>query len=372
MAVNAVLIAQEDLARACGSTMRTQFAAEALVRAGASVTTVGWATGKPLIESGDVVVAGGRGAIGKLRAIVAGLGLARRGATHVMLTSIGAPYNGFVAWWLCRRGVKVVYDAHDPVPDAIVLVFGSGALVRLGMPLVALSQRLLDRSTSVTFAAGGPRFEGRLRAHGWRGEILPVLNVHGLVDGRTPPDRTLRSRLGWNGAKIVIYAGGLQRWRGLTTQIDAVALARARGADVRMILNGFFDQMDYASYARARGLGEDAIAVFPALLPADALHGMLAACDFVVSSERVDYITQSKVCDALANGVRVVSIDDGRDINAFFGDLFAYYDGTPQDLARVLAECEGRMTDGECETAIERLKGLREQSRANVLRAFDL
>ncbi|MHB8433416.1 MAG: glycosyltransferase [Candidatus Tyrphobacter sp.] len=372
MAISAVLIAQEDLGRRCGSTMRVRFAAEALVQAGARVTTVGWASGPPLVAHGEVVVAGGTGALGKLRAMLRGIALARNGATHVLLTSIGAPYNGFVAAFLRRCGVKVIYDAHDPVLDAIPLVFGRGPLVRLGMPLVRLSLRLLDRATSVSFAAGGPRFEARMRAGGWRGPVLPVLNMHGLEDRNAEPDPALRRRFGWNGAKVAVYAGGLQRWRGITTQIDAIALVRERGADVRLVLRGFFAQTDYAAYARSRGLGDGALTVLETPLSAQELHRLLATCDFVVSSERVDFITQSKICDALADGMRVISIDDGRDINTYFGEFFRYYDGSAQDLARALVECDGRMSAAETAMALERLDALREESRANIRHAFDL
>ncbi len=364
----AVIIAQEDMGRHCGSTMRVRLVAQTLVQSGTRVTTVGWATAQPLVAYGEVVVAPGRGAVGKLRAVLRGVALARSEATHVMLTSIGAPYNGFVAWYLRRRGVIVIYDAHDPVFDAIPMVFGNGVLVRIAMPLVRLSQRLLDGATRTAFTAGGSRFAARMRAGGWRGPMLPVLNVHGLADAAL--DAVPRRPAEWGNAKIVVYTGGMQRWRNITTQIDAVALARERGFDVRLVLRGFFAQNDYRKHARSRGLGDDAFIEMREPLSVQAFHALLAACDYVVSSERVDFITQSSICDALANGVQVVSIDDGRDINTYFGEVFRYYDGSAGDLARVLAECDGRMQEGDWRTARERLAALNEESRANVRLAF--
>ncbi|MGH7737036.1 MAG: hypothetical protein ACREMP_04100 [Candidatus Tyrphobacter sp.] len=366
----AVLIAQEDIGRHCGSTMRLQLVAETLVAAGTRVTTVGWASAQPLVTYGDVVVAGGRGAVGKLRAMLRGIALARAGATHVMLTSIGAPYNGFVAWYARRCGLTVIYDAQDPVFDAIPMVFGNGLLVRLATPLVRLSQHLLDRATHATICAGGPRFEARMRAGGWRGPMFPLLNVHGLSDTAAARDPAVRRRYEWGNAKVVIYTGGLQRWRRITTQIDAIGLARESGADVRLVLRGFFAQRDYGAYARSRGLGDGAFTELREPLSGMAFHALLAACDFAVSSERVDFITQSTICDALADGLRVISIDDGRDINTYFGQFFRYYDGTAHDLARVLVEYDGRMPEDEWQTARERLAALREESRANIRSAF--
>jgi glycosyltransferase involved in cell wall biosynthesis len=367
----AVLIAQEDVARHCGSTMRVQFAAETLTQAGMRVITVGWASAQPLVSCGEVVVAPGRGAIGKLRAMLRGIALARSGATHAMLTSLGAPYNGFVAWYLRRCGVTVIYDAHDPVFDAIPMVFGNGALVRAGLPLVALSQRLLDDATPSTLVAGGPRFEARMRAGGWRGPMVAVLNTHGVASASASGERAPRPPE-WDDAKIVVYTGGMQRWRGIATQIDAIALARKGGADVRLVLRGFFAQGDYAAHARSRGLADGALIEMREPLSVPAFHALLASCDFVVSSERVDFITQSSVCDALANGVRVISVDDGRDINTYFGEFFRYYDGTAADLARVLAECDGRMEEEEWRRARERLADLSAWSRGNLRFAFGL
>lgn len=369
MNARVVIITQEDLAKPCGYNRRIAFIAETLVQSGAEVTTVGWSGDGAPIAAGDVVVAGGRRALGKASALARGFAVAmERSATHVLIASIGAPYNGPFAWLLRAAGIRVIFDCQDPVLRMLGLLFGRSLPMRVALAWVAISQRLLDAAVSATFAAG-PSLERMLRDEGWRGPILRVLNVHGSGDAADAADPSVRSRRGWENAKIVVYAGGLQRWRGLDMQIEAVALARARGADVRLMLVGFGDRAGCERYARECGLAADSAVVLDPVQPAQ-LYAVLAACDFAVSSEDVRYGMQSKIFDYLANGVRVLSIDDGRDINQYFGEFFRYFDGSADGLANLLIELDGRMTQAERDAARSRLNDLCEQSRANVRRAF--
>lgn len=370
-APRAVLVTQEDLAKPCGYNRRIAFIAQTLTQAGVGVTTVGWSRGAPLPLAGETIVAPGLRGAGKLCAMALGYAAAlRTHANHVLIASIGAPYNGLFAGALKFVGRRVVYDSQDPVIQQIALLFGGSGVMRVLLLWVACAQRLLDRFTDVTLSVG-PGLDRIMRAEGWRGQIVRVYNIHGAIQAGDASRSRLRDRPGWRNAKIVVFAGGLQRWRGIDLQIDAVALARENGADVRLVLVGFHGGEACETYARERGLNED-VAVVLDPVPPHELYDMLADCDFAVSSEDVRYGMQSKIFDYLAAGIRVISIDDGRDVNALLGEFFAFFDGTAEDLARKLAELPPRMTEPERIAARNRLTALWNESTSNVRHAFDL
>lgn len=366
-----VIISQEDLARPCGYNRRLDFIAEVLISANEQVYVIAPTSGgSPIISHGSVVALRRRGALGNALAVFRALAviILRRPKT-VVLTSIGSLYNGMLATTIALLSSgRIVYDCQDPVVEILGELYGQSILVRFALAVVSIQQRMLDAATYVTLVVGKSQ-ESLMRASGWRGAVLPVLNVHGVGKQGNANRTKLREKLGWQSSKIVVYAGGLQRWRGITVQIEAVALARKLGTDVRLLMLGFHDQEDLRLCAKGLGLSEDAVCILDAVGPTE-LYDILATCDFAVSSESLKYGMQSKIFDYLANGVRILSIDDGRDINLYFGDFFRYFDGTPHDLARHLSVLPGRMTPAEQTAAQEKLTGLRDEASANIRRAF--
>lgn len=368
-----IIISQEDLAKQCGHNRRLDFIARALSDAGAEVFAVGPSSGGPPTINGTNIAALRKPPPPRflwviLRSLVE---IVRRRASAVLITSIGAPYNGTLAALIktvLRR--RVVYDCQDPVIEILSELYGHGALLRLTMPLVLRQQRILDRAVTTTLIVGKSQ-EALMRSNGWIGTLLHVFNVHGGIAAGDAGRSAFRQQYGWESSKVVIYAGGLQRWRGLDLQIDGIARARAKGADVRLLILGFNEQQDLQQRCAALGLAQEAVVIAQAV-PADELYDILADCDYAISSEALTYGMQSKIFDYLVNGVRVISIDDGRDINHYFGDFFRYFDGTAEGLAQSLIETPPRMAGEEQSAAAERLRHLWDLSRANAAQAFGI
>ena len=95
---------------------------------------------------------------------------------------------------------------------------------------------------------------------------------------------------------------------------------------------------------------DNALQILDDVPPAE-MTTVLQQCDVAVSSEPVDYLMQSKYFDYLCNGVRVVAINDNRDLTRTFGSLVDTYDGTTSGLASYLAGRPARMTGAQAQQA---------------------
>lgn len=137
--------------------------------------------------------------------------------------------------WLARRGVKVVYDAHEDLPRQI---YGKQWLAKPLRPVAAgaaafLQRRALRRFHLVFCATG-------LIARGFRGiikNIVTLRNYPALAE--FPPTNTPREA-------AVCYVGALSVSRGALEMARAAALA-----GVPLYVAGRFETQDLAARLRA-------------------------------------------------------------------------------------------------------------------------
>ncbi len=332
-------VAQDDLSLNSGYAFRVDRIRRALESAGCAVTVFGFCSDTPVIPC---IVRQSRSSLRRLWPFWQGF---VRSADCVVVTSVGAPYNGLYAMMLRLIGKRVIYDMHDPVIYSLPELFGRGLPMRLAMRWIRVSEWLLDLASIATIASS--RRGGELyRAWGWRGPIDVGYNIRADADVSPTAGPLVRTEFGWSGATVVVYAGGLQRsLRGLERQIEAVIEARVRGADVVLLLVGFGDRPYFER------LGAPLIATgalrFVEDVPPERLASILQECDVALSCEPIGYLMQSKYFDYMCSGVRVASVDDGRDLIEAFGALVERFDGTLGGLADYLVGAPRRLTDDE-------------------------
>lgn len=336
-------VAQDDLSKNSGYAFRVDRVRRALVAAGCDVEVLGFCASEPVIAC--VALRSGS-PLRRLWPFWQGL---VRPADCVVVSSVGAPYNGLYAVVQRLFGRRVIYDMHDPVVYSLPELFGRGPAMRLAMHWIRTSERLLDRACTATIASSRRGAE-LYRAWGWRGRIGVAYNIRSDAAIPTRADAALRAEFGWRDSTVVVYAGGWQRnVRGLERQIEAAIGARARGADVVLLLVGFGDRR-YFEDLGAPLMPAGALR-FIDDVPPDRLVDILQECDVALSCEPVGYLMQSKYFDYLCSGVRVAAIDDGRDLIDAFGSLVERLDGTTSGLIEYLAARPGRLSEDEAARA---------------------
>ncbi|HEX5275347.1 MAG TPA: hypothetical protein VFW34_08725 [Candidatus Rubrimentiphilum sp.] len=340
-------ITQDDLSKNSGYAFRVDRLRRAMEKAGAAVEVVGLSLGRPAIESTVVQL---RSPLGRLWTLFAGL---FRRADYAVITSIGAPYNGIYAWLLRLFGKRVIYDLHDPVLYSLTEVFGKGPLMRVALPYLAFSEHLIDRAAVATVAAS-PSAIDLYKQRRWHGPMKLAYNVRDIPTG-THEGRSIREPFAWTDATIVVYVGGLQRGvRGVEQQLAAITEARGRSAPVVLLMLGFrMLGMRDGAYFEKLGrplIEENALHILDDVPPAE-MAKILQQCDVAISSEPIGYLMQSKYFDYLCNGVRVVAIDDNRDLIRAFGNLVDTYDGSTAALADYLAGRPARLAEAQIEQA---------------------
>jgi glycosyltransferase involved in cell wall biosynthesis len=164
-----------------------------------------------------------------------------------------------------------------------------------------------------------------------------------------------------------VYAGALQpRFRGIETQLEAVARVRARGGDLRFVVLGSSGS-DEVFRALARDLGIEAFVQFLPAVEPERLADILRDCDVAVSNS-LQYALPSKIFEYIRNGVRLISIDDGNDVNSVCGAFVELYDGTLEALVTGLVSLARTPPDPE---RIERADRFLAELRAQNDRTID-
>jgi glycosyltransferase involved in cell wall biosynthesis len=198
---------------------------------------------------------------GMLLAAGASVSMTQRNRAQLLVcTSLGAPVNPLISFVAKRLGIHVLYDCQDPPIETMSLVFGRGILARILKFWVSATDAMLRRSVSWTFSVSRG-VDRLLRQHNWRMPIYRFYNAHAVeqfadADG----DLGFREKYGWQDASVLIYAGGLQpRIRGIEIQLEAVALARRAGANVKLIAFGAGDPELFLHIAEKLGISQDVV-----------------------------------------------------------------------------------------------------------------
>jgi glycosyltransferase involved in cell wall biosynthesis len=356
-----VCVTAEDLSKNSGYAFRVDAMRKAIEAAGHEAEVVGFRSKDAAIPCISIR---STSPLRRLFPLVQGI---VRKSDCVVITSVGAPYNGLYAFLLRLIGKSVLYDCHDPVTDVVPMLWNLGILGKPIVSYIGWSERLIGKIATATFA-GGPLFAQMLREAGWQSPILLFYNLGRAGEAGPSEAGDFRETLGWTGSTVLVYAGGFQNTRGLQQQIEAVTLARERGHDVRMLLVGFGDRAAVEASA-GRLIAEGALHV-ETDVPPERLRRMLEACDVAVSSEPFRCGLQSKMLDYVRSGVRIVAIDDDRDIVRTFGELVIRYDGTTSGLAEVVARPPQRLSESERRAGSEIVESMQRTSSESVARVL--
>jgi|GEM_PF-6466831 len=316
-----------------GFTGLLDYQASILQGAGHSTTIVGMASGEPIVTTPTHYVRG-TGARTQARAAVEIVRYAlRQRPDLVVLTQAGAPLVAPIAMALRSAAIPLIYDCMDPVIEVIRSGIGPGPVFYALKPWLIVSHRIIDRSVAATLSVS-PGLDRILRMRGWVGPILRFYNIHGTRLIGRKGFSGVRTAHGWESATILVYAGGLQQgFRGLEDQIRAVSLACRRGLNLRFLIVGYGNPAPFLKIADECGVAES-VRIMPDMPPA-ALADILADCDVAVSNS-LPYALPSKIFEYINNGVRIISINDGNDVNNLCAEFVELYDSSLDGLAAAL------------------------------------
>ncbi|HET9096096.1 MAG TPA: glycosyltransferase [Candidatus Baltobacteraceae bacterium] len=355
-------VAQDDLSKNSGYAYRVDRLRRAMENAGAAVTVLGYCSGAPAIECTCTKSRLFR----RLWPLWKGLATPASGA---VISSIGAPYNGIYALLLRLSGKTVIYDAHDLVQYVLPATFGKHWAI--ATPWIALSERLVGVAAAVTITASPTAREFYAKRYG--GFVRLMYNIRGNNAPAPLVRRDIRKEFGWQSATIIVYAGGLQRGvRGIERQFEAVAAARARGMNVVLLLLGYGERGYFESLGAAL-LREGSLRFIDHVAP-EMMGGILRQCDVAVSAEPIGYLLPSKYFDYVASGVRVVAIDDNRDVIRALGEFVARYDGSTEGLVQYLTQGVERMDVASVERGralIRSLDGMADKIATEIVENLD-
>jgi glycosyltransferase involved in cell wall biosynthesis len=339
--VKILFCANDDLSDSSGITRYIDFMGRSLIEHGHEPLIVGYARygTSTLTTPADLRPFKGH-AVAKLRTAFATVVRAVRDRYPVVaLTQLAAPLNAPLSLVLRVAGKKLLYVCMDPPPETYPEVFPDSKMVRIAVPLLGVSEGIIDRCCAATFSVS-PGVDRIMRARGWRGRIRRFYNVHGTAVGASPVDTPSPFDASWENDPVVVYVGHLQPgFRGIEEQVDAVAAARAHGARVRLAVVGRGDGAFVRARAAALGI-EDSVRIVPTMSPAE-LSQFLMHCDAAVFAS-LSFALPSKVFECLAHGLRLFAIAGETDVNELLGDLVEPYDGTPVGLAAAFEGCAKR------------------------------
>jgi glycosyltransferase involved in cell wall biosynthesis len=195
-------------------------------------------------------------------------------------------------------GARIIYVVHDAVPHAWRLPnllrgiekFGFRIAYWCAAELVVLS----------------PKAAEILRAiYGLRGKPIHFIEHGYQAPGPAPP---------LPGNRRLFVFGSLRRNKGIKEAIQGVIKARARGADVQLLIAGAPHRDDLSYWVECAALAKahpEAIEVREGYVSNEALPGLIASVDAFLLPYR-DFASQSGVAmEALGNGRALVACAEG-------------------------------------------------------------
>ena len=210
------------------------------------------------------------------------------------------PTTGVVVRIVCAlRRIPYVYDAADIWSDAASMATSSTAVTRVLRRLERFAMRGATRL--VTISQG---VVDRVRALG----IERPIAVTGFG-----ADTSSFSYRPADIQPLVVYAGSYSTWHGAEVVVDALAVLRDKGVDVRLLVIGNGEQETLAVRARDRGL--ESVVEFAAPVDPEDLSRVLGGALVSIATLRpgtgYDYAFTSKVYSSLAAGCPVVFAGPG-------------------------------------------------------------
>jgi glycosyltransferase involved in cell wall biosynthesis len=203
--------------------------------------------------------------------------------------------------------VPHLYDMHSSLTQQLTnFAFSRSAILR---NLFQAIERLMIRRSRVVIVIC-PALEDTVRAIDPGAQVVLIENAPGSEeDGATAADAAaVRDSFGLaSSAPVILYAGTFEAYQGLDLLFEAMALVRARRADVRLLLAGGKPwQVEHArDQARVAGIVE--VAVFAGERPASAIPAYLLAADVLVSPRSKGTNTPLKIYQYLRSGKPIVA-----------------------------------------------------------------
>lgn len=222
---------------------------------------------------------------------------------------------GVAAWIIARlRRMRYVYDVEDIWPESAVIsgLLREGMLLRIMVRLEKFVYRRADRIIVVT-----PRAKANLVRKGVDPEkvaVMPKWVDDSLFSDVSPEIRNeIRSRHGWEGEFVVMFAGNLGYVQRLDTVIEAVRELPA-SSKVRVVFVGDgSDRPNLEESARAAGVVQRV--GFLGRQPQEAMGPLMAAADALLvhlkESELSEYVIPAKTLAYLAAGKPVLMAMSG-------------------------------------------------------------
>lgn len=211
---------------------------------------------------------------------------------------VGLVYQRYSLWSAAvaetarALGIPVVLEVNAPLPVEQArhrrLHDADGA--------VRYTRRAL-RAASAPFAVAGPVAR-------WAGGLDPLRRPIPVIPNGVDTTRFCPGRR--PAAPVVVFAGTFKPWHGLELLVDAAALARGRGAPLRLLLVG--DGPERAStVARAQAAGVPVAwtgALAPSAVPSALRRASLAVAGYPAGEH---YFSPLKVAEYLATGLPTVA-----------------------------------------------------------------
>lgn len=288
------------------------------------------------IVPGDGLIAQAKGAIAAVRKAI------ELKPSVVIITQAGSVFTAMLSLGLRAVGAHVIYFCADPPIELFKLRPLHPFVKRCLVAWLSVSQPVTDRTVASTLSLS-PGLDNLLRKEGWRGTIRRFYNVHHTHFQGSPGRSTFRRELGWEDDVVLVYAGAYQKhFRGIEHQLEAVALARSMGAQVKFLGIGYseraYSDRDYFPEL-AKKLGLQQHSVFYGSQDPETLSNLLADCDVAVSNS-LPWALPSKIFEYINNGLEIVSAAGENDVNELCGEFVNLYDGTTEDLARALTRAK--------------------------------
>jgi glycosyltransferase involved in cell wall biosynthesis len=203
--------------------------------------------------------------------------------------------------------VPHLYDMHSSLTQQLTNFAFSRSLIVRGV-FRAIERFMIRRSRVVIVIC--PALEDTVRAIDPRAQVVLIENAPGSAeDEATMADAaSVRHSFGIpSSVPVILYTGTFEAYQGLDLLFEAMALVRARRADVRLLLAGGKPWQVERAREQARMAGVSEVAVFAGERPASEIPAYLLASDVLVSPRSKGTNTPLKIYQYLRSGKPIVA-----------------------------------------------------------------
>ncbi len=245
-------------------------------------------------------------------------------------------FQVFCSLPLKLRGVRVILDLHEALPEIVAARFRPGVgslLIRLARVAERLSVHFADQVITVNDTIS----HLVMKRSGPRREPVVVMNSPDARVVQVGDVNALKRQLGLDSDPAIVYVGGINPERDLTTLLRAVSSLRDR-RPMQIVIAGYGDP-DYVRSLQdiASGLPSSHAVLFLPRIPQDQVLTYLALSSLGVISYEESPLTEvaipTKVFEYAAAG-KPMAIARLRALADLFGDAAEFFrPGDERDLA---------------------------------------